>query len=357
MTLNTIYKTKNVIKVSPENQLSHVVSLFSSSHDSAFVFDDDDRFLGLINPYYCLIRKSYPANTKIKHCLVHPPHIDINFSLKKTARLMLDSKIYYLPVFSGDQFVGIISARRLLSAMKDSQRFSFPVGSFLKYKHQPLVSLYENDFLSKALGLFKRYRVSRLVVLSKDFKLRGVVTYFDLISYLLTPKEKQHFSSREGNKIPFLKQYVRTAMRNSVVVANKEDKLGHLVDNVLEKEVGSIVIVDRERHPIGIVTIHDLISIAIGRRLLFNVEVITKNLSQKSEAKIMTFVHRINNRLSKIRDLSKARICIKEEKKGGLYRAAFSLFSRGNRLAAVITQEGKNLRHVLQTIFKKTKNI
>src|SRR3989304_5301439 len=117
MTLDIICKKENIIKVSPDDTLSKTLTFFSSSSDAAFVFDQKQNFLGVINPYYCIIKKSYPANTKVKHCLIHPPRVDINASLKKVAHLMLDTKIYFLPVFKDDKFFAIISARRIISAI------------------------------------------------------------------------------------------------------------------------------------------------------------------------------------------------------------------------------------------------
>lgn len=354
MTLQPVFKTKNIIKVGPDDSLSHVFSLFSSSHDSAFVFDEKNHFLGAINPYHCVIKKSYPANTKVKHCLIHPPYIDINCPLKKVARYILDSRLYYLPVFSNKNFVGIISARRLLEAVKDLEGFNSPAGSFLKYK-SPLVSVFEQDFLSKALALFKQYKVSKLVVLTKDLKLRGIISYFDLIAYLLVPREKQHFSSREGNKIPFLKRSVTTAMKNNVVTISIYEKLHQAAAAILNKQVGSVVVVDESRHPLGLITIHDLLSIYIGRRGLFNAELVTKDLSEKSLRVVSRFVDQLNRQLSRIKNLSRARVFIKEKTKGSLFDAVVSLFLN-NRTVKVIKKQGKNLIELLSDIKKTSKN-
>lgn len=354
MTVQKVYKTKNIIKVSPEDTLSHIFSLFSSSHDSAFVFDDNDSFLGLVNPYYCMILKSYPANTKVKHCLTHPPHIDINASLKTVARTIIDSRIYYLPVFSNNTFAGIISAKRLLDAVKNESEFHFSVGSFLKHT-QSIVSVFPHDFLSKALTLFKKHRISKLAVITKDLKLEGVISYFDLISYMLVPREKQRFSSREGVKIPFLHRFVGTIMKTNVVTVNKNDLLSKVVSIILQKQVGSVVVVDHERHPIGLVTMHDLLSIYVGRQRLFHVEIMTKNLSKHSWAVVSIFMRHLNDHFSRAKNLSKAKVFIKENKTKHLFDAGLALFLK-NRTVTVIKKQGKNLLTVLSELKKKSKN-
>ncbi len=354
MTLQKIFKTENIIKVTPEETLSKTFSCLSSSHDSAFVFNDDD-FLGVVNPYYCLIKKSYPNNTKVKNCLIHPPKVDINYSLKKVAQLIIDSKIHYLPVFSNNKFCGIISARGLLSAITDSPELKIKIGEVLKQKNS-LISIYEDDFISTALALFKQYRISKLVVVSRDFKLRGILAYFDLISYLLSPKEKQHFGTREGNKIPLLKRCVRNFMKTNVLTLTTEDRLDQAAEKILENHIGSIIIIDKERRPIGIITTHNLLSTFIGQKNLPRIQLISEDLSQKSGQIVSGFVRLINNQLAKMRNVSQAKFLIKEKKTPGVFKAVLSLLSKDNRMK-VIKKEGKDLEEVLSSFVKKFRSL
>lgn len=352
MTVQKISKTENIIKVSPEDTLGHMFSLLSSSHDSAFVFDND-HFLGVVNPYYCLIKKSYPANTKAKHCLVHPPKVDIKYHLKKVAQLMIDSKIHYLPVFSNDKFYGFISARRILSSIIESEELKHKIGDYLKQK-KPLISVYETDFISRALALFKQYRISKLVVISKDFKLKGVLAYFDLISYLVTPKQKQHLSAREGNKTPILNRQVKNFAKTNVLTLTTNDRLSQAADMILKNSIGSVIIIDAERHPLGIVTTKDLLSIFARRHQLAKLEVITKSLSKQSWVLVSQFIKQINHQLAKFKDISNAKFFVKEKEGGGVFRAALSILLKNNRIK-VIKEEGKNLGKVLQEVKKKSK--
>src|SRR3989344_5586915 len=107
--LKDIIKTDRIIKISPDETLSQAVSQLRTSHDAAFIFDSENKLMGVINPYYSLIKSSYPGNSKVKHCLYHPPKLYINYPITKVAELFIESKIHYLPVFSDkDQFLGII---------------------------------------------------------------------------------------------------------------------------------------------------------------------------------------------------------------------------------------------------------
>src|SRR3989338_1866005 len=188
--LKDIIKTGKIIKISPEETLSSALSLTRTSHDAVFVFDEKNTFIGVINPYYCLIKSSFPGNAKVKHCLYHPPKVRVNFSIAKVAESFIESKIHYLPVFDDqDRFLGIISARHLLSYYLDSPWFAIPIKDILKMKNKPVITIYEEDTVSSAINTFKKTKVSKLIVLNKDLKLRGILSYYDLISYLVSPRD------------------------------------------------------------------------------------------------------------------------------------------------------------------------
>lgn len=352
MTVDQIYKTRNIIKVSPEDNLSQALSLLSSSHDSAFVFEGD-QFLGVVNPYYCLIRKSYPSNTKVKKCLVHPPKVNIDDTLERICQLMIESKIHYLPVFSDQRFLGIISARRLLTVIKDSPRLNLPILDLIKQK-KPLVTVYEDDFIAKAINLFKIHRLSKLVVISKNFKLKGILTYFDLISYLITPKERQNLGEREGNKTSFNRRYVKNFMKTNVYTLSPNQLLTEAATLILEKEVGSVVVVDNERHPVGIITTKDLLTAFSRKKELPKIELVGKNLSEKSRKIIEPFIQYLKSLISKSKTPSSAKLIVQEKGEGGVFKAIVSLFS-GKKTVKVIKKEGENLKEVIADIKKKTK--
>ena len=170
-------KTNNIIKVEPSQTLSIGLSHLNSSHDAAFVFGEKGEFLGAINPYHTLFKNSYPGNAKIEHCLFHPPRLANNTPISRVAQLMIESKIHYLPVFDDkNQFTGIVSARNLLKHLRDSSLFEIKISEFLKTKKQPLLKVYDDDLVATAINSLKTYKLSKLIVIGKDMKLKGIVT-------------------------------------------------------------------------------------------------------------------------------------------------------------------------------------
>ena len=173
MRLLNILKENDIIKVSPEDHLSKVLSKLSTSHDAAFVFDEEDKYMGIVSPYFTIIKSSMPANTKVQHCLTHTAKIYLNYPLSKVCQLFIESKIHYLPVFDEkDKFLGIISARRILSYFKDLSIFKVGVEKIINKRWQGLVTVYEDDTITQAIHLFKTNKISKLIVINHDKKLK-----------------------------------------------------------------------------------------------------------------------------------------------------------------------------------------
>lgn len=270
MFIKDIIKTDKIIKILPNESLHYTLAKLSSSHDAAFVFSEDNKYLGVINPYYCLIKSSYPGNAKVEHCLYHAPKVHINYSMKKIIQLFTESKIHYLPTFDeNDKFLGIISARHILSQFRHNPIFRVKVSDIIKNKNRPLIIINENDSIGAAISTFKLSRLSKLVVVGEDLKLKGILSYYDLIAYLVAPKTSPGRGEREGNKINFYHFKVKNFAKTYVVALTVEHLLSEVIIHILDKKIGSVVIVDCERHPIGIITTRDILKFFIQQRGFF----------------------------------------------------------------------------------------
>jgi acetoin utilization protein AcuB len=269
MRLLNILKENDIIKVSPEDHLSHVLSKLSTSHDAAFVFNDQDKYIGVVSPYFTMIKSSLPGNAKVEHSLTHTAKVYLNYPLAKVCELFIQSKIHYLPVFEPelkgstgkpiDKFLGIISARRILSYFKDKSIFKVKVGDIIKKRWQGLITVYEDDMISQAIHLFKTKKISKLIVINQENKLKGVLSYYDLIRLMISPKYSNHRGERSGDKISFYNYRVKNFAKSYVLTLSKDRLLSEVIDLIISKKIGSIIIVDEERHPLGIITTRDIL--------------------------------------------------------------------------------------------------
>lgn len=347
-----VIKTGNIIRVSPDDLLSSALSKLNTSHDAAFVFSKTNAYLGVINPYYCLIKSSLPGNAKVEKCVFHAPHVKLNYSISKVAELLSQSKVHYLPIFDDkNEFYGIVSARRILGVFKDAQVFNHQIGDYLKQKNKPIITIFEGETVAKALNVFKETRVSKLIVVNKDMRLKGIISYYDLISYLISPKNAARRGERGGVTSNFNHLQVKSFSKSYVITMNKNDYISEALKLILEKKIGSIVIIDAQKHPIGIITTKDLLRFFIKNQNKNKIEVQEKNLSQKSRQTVSSFFQQLNSWIKKIPNITKAKLFVKEEKQGGVFEVILSLFPKKGT-PQIIKKEGKNLNKVLNKIKK-----
>lgn len=355
MKLSEILKTEGIITVSPEDTLTHAIGQLSSSHDAAFVVDEKENLLGVINPFHCLINNSYPGNARVLNCMTKPPKVYLDTNISEVARLMGESKIHYLPIYDEHKkFVGIISARRILSHILKMKESNQPIKNIVK-NNKPLQAVYEDEKVSKALHFFKQVKISKLIVVSKENKLKGVLTFYDLISHLAAPKEREHTGDRKGVKTPFLNYHVRNFMKTLVLTLPAESTIADAVRLILDKKIGSVVIVDKEHRPIDIVTTKDIFNMMFRKPSTVNFEVMTKNLSAVSKVVMPVFNNKFFKMLSRRKNVQKATLFV-EEKGKGMFKVLFSLIpKRGKR--ELIEREGRDLTNVLSDVKKTAKEL
>ncbi len=260
MRLLNILKENDIIRVSPEDHLSKVLSKLSTSHDAAFVFDDENKYMGIVSPYFTMIKSSLPANTKVQHCLTHTAKIYLNYPLSKVCELFIQSKIHYLPVFDKeDKFLGIISARRILSYFKDLSIFKVKLEGIINKRWKGLITVFEDDTITQAIHLFKTNKISKLIVINHERKLKGVLSYYDLIKLMVSPKYSSHHGERVNEKISFYNYRVKNFAKNYVLTLSKEKHLIEVINLIVNKKIGSVIVVDNERRPLGIITTRDIL--------------------------------------------------------------------------------------------------
>jgi len=269
----------------------------------------------------------------------------------KIAQMMIESKVHYLPVFDDqEKFVGMVSARNILRTFENTNVFTTTISEMTKLKKRPLVVIKEEETIEHAIHLFKETRLSKLVVVNEDGKLRGVLTYYDLISFLMSPKKER--VSQGGDKSALHTKKVKHFAKSFVLTLNPTDYARDALHLIIEKKIGSIVVVDANNRPLDIITTRDMLTLLIREPGVAKVEMSTKNLSLKSNIVTKNFFDRLRETMMRKKDVSKAKLFVKEEKQGGLFRVVLSLIPKRGK-PKVVAREGKDLENVLQEVKKE----
>jgi len=257
LTAKDLLKQNAIIKCTPDQSLSQALAALNRTHDAAFVFDQKDKYLGIINPYLAVFKSKHSGDTKIAGILFKPPQLTLDSYIWDVAKFMVDSRIYFLPVFSEkNEFSGVVSVNRLFDALRRRDDIVKMLSITTKGE---LKTVKENSSLEQAFNLMRDKKVSRLPVVDSHGHLLGIVTRFDIQAAFTEPMEKQRWASRVGQKSRYLDQPLRNYYRKIVITAPVDATAARIIALILDKQVGSVVIIDKNRVPVGIVTIYDLL--------------------------------------------------------------------------------------------------
>lgn len=345
-----LLKKNGIIRVSREDTLSQALGQLSSSHDAAFVMDEQDNFLGVINPYYALIQSSaYDGDTKTENCLHHPPKIYEEDTIGRIAKMMSESRIHYLPVFSQkEQFVGITSARRLLKLMRDSVNRIYLKG-LVESKSTPYQTVRENDTVGHAIALFKEHKISKLVVLGNQDKLVGVLSYYDLVPYMIAPGKRKKGGRGSDEQNSFKNAKVKNYMQQSLQLLTQDKTAADAIDVILNKGRGSVIVVDEKEHPIGIITTRNLLDILHMQEDQKPVQLTVKNFNDAHMSVVTELVDYVFEHIQKEDTVMSAEVIAEEEKQGVLFRISIHLIPVKGKML-VYEREGKDLPGMLREL-------
>lgn len=261
--MSKLFKAKDLIKIerilsfSPGDSLSKAMSSLKSSHDVAFVLDEDKKLLGVINPYFVQFHGNFPPSTKLQRCMMMPPKLSLQTGIDQILRNMMESKMYYLPVLDPkDQLLGIVSLRKILRNLLKEKKYANDLETFLYPRS--IQTIDKKTMLSQARSILKRRKISRLPVVDNNGVLIGLITRFDMREALGNPKNSQRFS-KSGKKDKALNVSIEGFMRRRVFSRSIDDSFRDIVLSMVEKSLGSVVLVDAGNKPVGIITSRDVI--------------------------------------------------------------------------------------------------
>jgi CBS domain-containing protein len=272
--------------------------------------------------------------------------------MEKVAKFMSDSKIHYLPIFDeSENFIGITTARRILKTMLGTDVVKKTLLDVVNDKNRPVITIDEDDLVQNALEDFKEYKISKLVVVDKNMKVKGVISYYDLMPYLVAPGGKQQRATNVNEKIFFLNKKVKNYSQKTILACEMEDTVEDAINSILKHGMGSVIVKDDEGHPVGIVTTRDILGLLQPQSPRKVMELTLKSISPEHEKEVQTLYKLVDSHIQKTSEMLKGRMVFAEEKNGGLFRITVQMTPvKGEPI--VIEKEEKNLKELLKEFRK-----
>ena len=309
-----ISSMESIIKSEADDTLGSVLPLVQSSHSPLFVFDKENKFIGIISPYQALYTHRYPYTTKVSSIASKPPFITKETQLYEVASFMLESRVYALPLFDENkQIIGVIHAKDIFQNLIKAQDLLTYISSTIKTRAPVTAS--SDSSVGDIFKIMRDKNVSRVVLIDHNGVLSGIVSRKDLHKVLMKPTQKQRFGKnsmlktdrafdkeKEYRRDDPIKKYATELVYTLPYKTEQKKMLKQLVSS----EHNSVILIDKYRKPIGFLSTRDILAILASLRPVETIKLLmtkpTSNVSEgdiaKAKEQLTRFGQKMNNRIA-----------------------------------------------------------
>lgn len=247
--------SKGFINVHEDDTLSSCLSLFKEKMPPVLVvLDSEGKYAGVIARRWIIRSRLDPSLTKVKTLTRPAPTVTLHDSLSKAARLMIESEIRQLPVYSGEKLLGFVTDEDVIHEAMMEKWGKTTVEEIMTKKP---FAVEEDESVGAVLSLFREHGISHAPVVSNG-KLAGMISIHNIIVHIFQPRQRQTVGEIVGEKVPVLSIPVKGIMTKPVITVLPETKLKDAAKKMHKFDISSLVIV-RKRRPVGIVTKRDFL--------------------------------------------------------------------------------------------------
>lgn len=247
--------SKGFASVREDDTLSSCLSLFKEKMPPVLaVLNSEGKYKGVISRRWIIRSRLNPSTTKVSTLLRPAPTITLHDSLSKAARLMIESEIRQLPIYSGEKLLGFVTDEDIIHRAVMDKWGNTTAEEMMTKK--PFV-VEGDESAGAVLSLFREHGISHAPVVS-DGKLVGMISIHDIIVHIFQPRQRQTVGEIVGEKVPVLSIPVKGIMTKPVITILPETKLKDAAKKMHKFDISSLVVV-RKRRPVGIVTKRDFL--------------------------------------------------------------------------------------------------
>ncbi|WP_436936314.1 CBS domain-containing protein [Halovenus marina] len=268
--------TNDYEELSPETRVSKLASVFDDPAVKGVIVHGDV-FEGVVTRRQ-LIASKHPPNEKLKSLVWHVPHLSPGEDVRKVARLMIESGSQILPVFDGQEMVGVVTVDGVL---KKVQPF-LDAATVAEAATTDLVTVDPGSSFGDVLHLFREEKIAHLPVVENDAAV-GILSLYDVTDFTVRTVDQSQggdasgtdafggnisdsagstrrggFGAREGELARLLDLPIRDVMASPVRVIQPDDTLETAVEEMFAIDGSSLVVVDGDS-PYGILTKTDVL--------------------------------------------------------------------------------------------------
>lgn len=254
------FMSKDLVTAAPEEVLSKIVGQMKAHDIHEIPIVRRNELVGLVTLAEIARRRDMPPTTKAEKLLSAVPQISPDDDLPSVAEKMMGANARALPVTEKNKLVGLISRTDLTRALSDTEEVdNVAVKDIMS--SSPLCVAEDSD-VAEARHIMASLHERSVPVVDKDRRLIGVIGLKDLAAFFAAPKQKEKRGDTAGEK-GSPKVAVGSLMRTPPVTLKPDAKLGLALKLMLQNDISSVVVTERDE-PVGMITKADVIEVIAG---------------------------------------------------------------------------------------------
>jgi len=236
--------SKGFKSVQESDTLSRCLEVFEKGMPPVLaVLNEKGKYEGLITRRAILRSRLDPTTTKVKTLMKVAPPVNSDFSLGKTAKLMIESGLRQLPVFEKNKLLGFITDENIIHAAVIKEWGNVKIETIMTRAPHTLES---NRSVGAVLSLMREYGVSHVPIMESG-KLVGIIGIQDILESIYWPQRRQTTGDIVGEKIETLSVPAKGIMKRPVVTVEPQTSLRDAEKAMHNHDVSCLTVVTSER--------------------------------------------------------------------------------------------------------------
>ncbi len=261
MDVNDVISTEYDV-LEPDTRVSKLKGFFQETGKKAVLVVGDE-FEGVVTRRQ-LITSHYQPEAKLRKITTNPPKVGRHDDVREVARQMVESDSKVVPVFEGDEIVGVVTVDDLLAEVNSN----LSVLDVDDVYTSELVTVGEDTSVGQIINKFREHAISRVPVMDEG-RLVGIVTLYDMLGFSVRDEDRQQGSgnkdgqpggqgSRHGDLDRMLDIPAVDVMNSPVETTTTDESLSNAVEKMLKNDYSSLVVQDNVG-PSGMLTKTDVL--------------------------------------------------------------------------------------------------
>ncbi|EQD33188.1 signal transduction protein with CBS domain protein [mine drainage metagenome] len=244
----------------------------------------------------------FSKNQSIDKYIAKAPAIDDSMRIDDVITAFYTSRAKALPYLLKNKVIGVIDRNTLVKIVLSLELLNNQ--SVSDAMSTPVIAVSDQISLSQAKSVMENNRIRRLIAL-KDNKFSGMVTYFSLLSNYHTINERLPEKKTDA----YMPSSIRIAdiMEKNPITVKDGAGLADAARLLAENNISSLVVVNRQGMPVGMLTVTDVLENVINRRRLEENKVFISGIDKtikEYEPEIKAGLKRLSQQLEKVKSIS-----------------------------------------------------